>query len=477
MVMKRRAGWKRFGWLNVLWIVFFGWSGVMRGETAGELKNKKPNVAFYSVESTLSQVTRVSIVFPFGSVQDPDDKQGITSMTLSLLLKGAKRLTSRQISDQLALFGAAVDFSVTRHYSILQINVLSQYLKPCLEFVARVLMTPTFPKREFDLLKAQYVADIKANLESNRRLLWRAYQRWYYAKAPGNHLSGGMLKSIKALKLSDVMAWRNRVFRVPGVSVFYVTDLERKGVEAVLSRNLGFVTAGPPLRPVTSDVVNKPKGIEVVVIEKPDTKTSDFMFVQPGLSFKMDKAVFFADVLGNEAFGSGMQSRLFIELRDKRGWTYHASSGYWGGLYRDFNTPWVMYAFPSLQYTKEAVELAYDLMKGYFKEGITKEELSLYRTSMIRSYPFRVATPSQMLDKRFDEVVLGRYPMAQKEREQLLKSLTLKTIREAVKRVHDHDKGVFLIVGEHKSLKEWLPKVFGRAFKSPIRVIKPEDVL
>ncbi len=438
---------------------------------------QKPKVNFFSVKSPfLSGITRINVVLPFGATQEPTANQGVTDFALDLLFRGATGLSSKEISGQLAKYGASAGFSVSKHHTILRIEVLSEYLDPCLKLVKQVIETPTFPKEEFELLKEQYISGIKGNLEKNQSLLWRAYRKWFYAKAPMNTFVSGTLASITSLKLEDVKSWYQKAFQAENLKVFYISNVPETELEVKMLGFLEWVKLGKVTPNVSEADVIKPNGIQIVIVNKPSSKTGDFMFVQPGVHFGMNKSDFYAAFLGNEALGGGgMQSRLFQELREKRGWTYHASSGFWGSLYHKFPSPWVAYAYPSVQYTQDAVTLAYELIKKYIAEGITEKEMQLYRTNMIRVAPFRESEPSKKLNLLFDEEVQGRYVMDRVEREIILKSLTLEDIAKNAKTLLSDSNFVFLIVGDAQKLQAWLPKVFGDA--AQIKVIQPEEVL
>ena len=442
-----------------------------------EISNSQTQVKFttYSVKNPLAEVTHISVVFPFSASTDPTEKQGLTTIAVDMLLKGSREFNSRQISERLALYGASVQMIVGRFYTVLQINVLSEYLEPCLKFLTVLMRTPTFPKSEFQLLKDQYISDIKTTLESNKKMLWRAYQRWYYAAEPLNHLTGGTLQTLNAITLEDVRAWWKNSFGASELKVFISSNLPEPDVVGLLQRYFSWVKPVPTPPSPTAQMVYQPKGIEVVLVDKKDTQTNDFMFAQPSMSFAVDKQQYYANYLANTAFGSGMQSRLFVELREKRGWTYHASSGYWSSFYWDIPVPWVIYSFPSLQYTAQAIPMAYQMLKDYLAKGLTSEEIQLYRTNMIRSYPFTVDTPHKLLDKIFDEVVQGRYKLDQKEREALLLGITHSKILSSLKNGHTTQDLVFLVVGDAQKIQPQLSKWFKSIPK--VRVIRPEDVL
>jgi zinc protease len=434
-----------------------------------------PKIEFHDVQNPVAQVTKITVAFPLGYLRDDPQTQGLTGFTLNLVPMGAQGLTSLQISEKLALYGASFFFSVDRFYTLLNIYVLSEYMEPCLAFVKQVLTTATFPKEEFDLAKARAISDIKSHLESNQKLLWRAYRRWFYADAPLNQLATPTLQSIQNLTLERVRSTYAGLLSADVLKVFVVSNVDRKTVHGNVREFLSWVPSAPPVSIPSPSLIRRPKGIQVVIVNKPDTKTGDFMFVQPGVSFEAEKRHFFGALLANEAFGSGMQSRLFQELRDKRGWTYHASSGYWGSTYRNFPAPWVVYSYPSLPFTKPAVQMTFEMIQALFREGLTQQELDLYRTSFIRAYPFTIATPTKVLDKTFDEVMHGRYVLTQKEREALLQGTTLQDVVSALNAIHPVPHFVFLTVGDPKHIQSWIPEVFKNVTETTL--LEPEEIL
>jgi zinc protease len=453
-----------------------GCSQVMEIFNAKSENSAKMKVDSYFIPNPMIELTRISVVLPFGAVTEPTDKQGMISLAVDLMLKGARGYNSTQISERLALYGADVQIIVGRFYSVLQINVLTEYLEPCLQFLNIVLRSPTFSKQEFKILKEQYLSDIRSSLESNRRMLWRAYHAWYFAESPLNHQAGGSLKSITELELEDVKKWWQDHFGAHAVKLFVSSNLDESSAMKMITAKLGWIKPKPAsVFPTADKVKTYTSGVDVLIINKPDSQTNDFMFAQPGMSFKTDVKDYYATHLANTAFGSGMQSRLFMELREKRGWTYHASSNYWGSFFHDIPVPWVIYSFPSLKFTDEAIPMAYQMTKDYVAKGLTPEEIELYRTNMIRMYPFTIDTPLKVLDKKFDEIIQGRYSLTQAEREKILKDVSNEQIVAALKSHLSTQNFVFLVVGDAKKLQKTLPKWFQKVSK--VRVVQPDDVL
>ncbi len=293
----------------------------------------KNGVKVLVIENHRVPLVSMQLVVPASSLNDPAGLPGVAQATAELMKSGTKTRTSREIVEQVSELGGALNvFSDFSSRTSLSASALTENFDQVLAVAADVLLNPTFPQDELDKWKKRALAGIQQR-RSNPGLLGQ--ERFFEALYAGDPRANFAPKPEPIAKLSreDLVAFHKANF-VPSGSILGVTgDAKPDEIVAKLDKALAGWTGGPPKSPdVTAPkppigdkrvyLVNRPASVQTYLIlgnHAIDRLSPDFIPVQ---------------VL-NRVLGSGPSSRLFIIIREEKGFTYGVYSSFRATKYLD----------------------------------------------------------------------------------------------------------------------------------------------
>jgi predicted Zn-dependent peptidase len=167
-----------------------------------------------------------------------------------------------------------------------------------------------------------------------------------------------------------------------------------------------------------------------------------------------------------------MTSRLFQELREKKGWTYGAAAGF--DLFerpRRYPGAFLVWSFPQAEHTQELVLRALEIYEDYAKKGLTAKELSFAQKSLGNSYPFKFATSRSRLTARLYELLENAPHHDVAEYRGIVNGVTRGSLRSAIRKAHNAENVAIVLVGDPertKGLLTAIPKV-----KNVVKITDP----
>jgi zinc protease len=385
----------------------------------------------------------VSVEFPAGSGHDPEDKAGLASMTARLLRMGAQGMDEVRISEQLADVGArlAQSFDYDRAgYSLRTLSAPEQR-EPALEVLARILSQPSFAPQALERERARVLAGLKEADIKPDAVGGREFARLVFRDHPYARRGSGTAKSLPALTAADLAAFHARHYQAASAVLSIVGDVSREQAEQLaeqLTRELpGERQALDPLPPVaplaqaTSKEIAHPAAQAHLFIGAPGVRRGDPDYVPL--------------LVGNYVLGGGgFNSRLYYEVREKRGLSYSVYSSL---------TPYAEAgAFQiGLQTRKDQAALALDVVRATLREfiaqGPTQAELEGAKQNLVGGFPLRLDSNKKILDYL---AVIGFYQLPLDYLDTFprkVEAVTIEQIREAFQRRIDPDRLVTVVVG------------------------------
>jgi zinc protease len=370
----------------------------------------------------------VTVAFRGGSTQDPDGKNGATDVMAKLMLRGTKSKTKSQIDMALDEVGANLSVETKAEYVALRGEVLSENLKPFLSLLSEIITTPSFRTQELEKLKKEDVSNLLDDLSQDRSLARLRFEQVYFKGHPYSKSNDGRVKDIKELTQADITRQYQKLINGGTMITLAAGDANEPDFKSFVS---GIEKARPAkvaLTPVP-DFNGDPKKLRVMVFDKPDRTQTQVVIGQRGVSFQDSRLDSLE--LANYAFGGGtFQSRLMVELRVKRGWTYGASSNFKLG-----NHPhtWRLAFFPKNSDTPPAIKEALALVHELKDKGLTQEEFDNAKQSMINSSGFNFNTPGKRLENKLAEKIYGLPNGYFKDSASRLNKLNLAQVNAALK--------------------------------------------
>jgi len=383
-----------------------------------------------------------------GSFHDPEGKEGLANLTASMLLRGTKGRSYQQIMDDVNDLGANLDTSARKEIFAVSGDFMTRYQDVYADIVADVLSGPVFPGDQFENERGLIMQEILNARNDDASLARRYFYRFLYRAHPLGRPIQGYPGTVKKLKPEDCRDYYKRHMRKGNLIVVLAGDIDEEGAREFVRK----VTAGIPDGPRETVDVPKPsgpKGIEVLVVDKPDRTQTQVLMGRPSLNW--GEPDLFPVLVGNTAFGGTFTSRLMREIREKRGWSYGASSSVSAG--RNTGTLGIRF-FPENKDTVPAIRLTFKLLHDLTGDGLTDTETRFAKDHLANQFPFRLETARRragemLADEIFDrpDDYIGDYVAS-------VRRQTTKSVNAALAKWYGADDIAIVVVGTAEGLVE-----------------------
>jgi zinc protease len=398
----------------------------------------------------------LTVAFKGGATQDPDGKNGVTDLMGKLMLRGTKSKTKQQIDLALDQLGANLGVETHAEFITFRASVLSENLKPFLQLLAEIIDSPSFRSQELEKLKKEDISDLLDELNQDRSLVRLRFDQTFLKGHPYAKSNDGRIKDIQSLTAADIAQQYNKLVHDNQMLVMAAGDANDDSFHDFLSAiktNRGDANHVASLPEFNSE----PKKLRVVIFDKPDRTQTQVLIGQKGITYNNPNLD--ALQIANYAFGGGsFNSRLMIDLRVKRGWTYGAGSNFKLGSRAH---TWKVSFFPKNADTPPAIQEALKLIRDLKDSGITKEEFDAAKQAMINSAGFAYNTPAKRLENKLTEKLFGLPDGYFKNFAKRIDSISLEQVNAALKNFLTPDHMMVGIVGTAAVSKADIAKTLG----------------
>ena len=395
----------------------------------------------YYVHAPELPMVDIQIVFDAGSSRD-EDALGIAMLTNSLLADGANGDDADKISNDFESLGAIYAADIGYDSASLQLRSLteSELLNSAIVNLKKVLSAPDFPTDALERRQSQMLIGIKAKQQSPAAIAKDAFMKATYQSHPYAKPSEGTETSVKAIKRKDIVSFYKKHYTAKNSMIAIVGAVSHelaKQISEDISAGFQDGEKASSIRAVEN--LEEPQSI---FIEYPSAQTH-ILVGQPGM--KRGDSDYFSLYVGNHILGGGgMVSRLFEEVREKRGLSYSAYSYFSPML---FKGPFTAGLQTKTDQVDEAISVLLENIKNYIEQGPTEEELIAAKKNITGGYPLRIDSNSKILNY---VVVIGYYKLPLDYLETFnnnVEAVTIESIKDAFKRRLSPDKLVLVKVG------------------------------
>lgn len=405
----------------------------------------KNGVELVYAQRTTVPVTQVSLSFDAGGVADSDDKPGTQLLTLSMLTEGTKRHNSVEIAEIQERLGASISTGSTADRTILSLNALSPNLAASLDLLADVARNPAFDPNEVTRLKNQQLARIASEATDPQGTARRAAAKLIYAGTPYSKLSygSGDAAAVGKLGVSDLVAFHNAWIRPDKMKVFVVSDRPLDEVKAALDQRFGdWKPVGAP--GVKAFQPGKTPSRRILLLDRPDSPQS---IVYGGfltdLAPSVEKIAFTA---ANDVVGGSFLSRINMDLRETKGWSYGVGSGVQN---YEHAVGYVVVAPVQADRTGDAIKALEDNYNSFLGDkGITPAEFERTINGATRELPGSFETAGAVLSALQQNDMLKRPDDYYATVAQKYNALTREQLDAAARGTLSTDRFVWVVVGD-----------------------------
>jgi len=334
-----------------------------------------------------------------GSRNETSHKNGISHFLEHMFFKGTKKRTARDIAIDIDSLGGDLNAFTSKEGTTFYVKVLNEYLKDGVELLLDVFLHSTFPEKDIEKEKAIIKEEIKMVEDTPDDYIHDLFNQtiWDY-KGLGQPVLGRS-NTIKSFTRDDLLEHIRRYYGIKDIIVSCAGDFKPKFLLDILNKSLGNLRRGSePARHQMPDFKSKVK-----IFDKELSETHICLGVK-GLPQASEER--YGIFILNTILGGGVSSRLFQEIREKRGLAYSIYS--FVASYFDIGV-WGVYAGVSRKKLREVVGLIVQEMCS-LKDKITEEELTRAKNHLKGNIILGLeSTISRMNNIARQEIYYGRY--------------------------------------------------------------------
>jgi Predicted Zn-dependent peptidases len=291
----------------------------------------KPNFA--------NEVVVVNAFARMGAAYETVNQRGLSKLMQRVLIKGTTTRSARDIAFQTEAVGASIDSGIDNYSSgSVSLKTTVAGFDTSLQVFLDILMNPSFPTEEVEHEKEMMIQQLNAAADKPAGEAFQNFLGLFYGDQPMGMKSDAIAKNVAGISRADILASYRRIYLPGNLVISIIGKVDPQRIEAIFAKSLGQWNAGPvpqPEKPAMA-VPNRETDQQMV-----RTRSSQAIFMVLGYPAPQITEPDFP-VMGviNYILGSDMGSRLFVELRDKKGLAYDVSTAYDGANY-----PSYLYAF------------------------------------------------------------------------------------------------------------------------------------
>ncbi len=331
-----------------------------------------------------------------GSWLDPADKIGLASLTGSIMRTGGGgSLSSEQVDEELEQFAGDVGVSIGRQSGSASLDVLSKDLKRGLQIFAGLIRTPAFEPARVELAKLQVIEGIRRRQDNPGSIVGREFVKLLYgADHPTARESS--IESITRITRDDLVAFHRKTVHPNGMMLGVTGDFDKSAMLTLLREVFGDWKKGEVPVLTIADVPQSPTAKPVVRFVNKDTSQTHLRLGH--LSIKENDPDYVALAIANDILGgSSFRSRLFNDVRTKRGLAYSVGSRLNTGVHDQ--GVWLMRAETKLPSTQEVITRFVANMERMRTELVTDSELAEAKEAYVNSFVFSFASSSAIVGR------------------------------------------------------------------------------
>jgi len=254
-------------------------------------------------------------------------KAGVVGLMGSMLNEGTTTKTKAQFDEAVDQLGADVSAGASGG----SVSALTRYFEPAFMLMVESIRQPAFPATSFEKIKSQTLTGLKSNEKSAKAISGRVVNALAYGKT---HPNGEFETeaSISSLTLDDVKGAYKKYITPSRGYLTFVGDIKPEAAKALAEKAFGDWKGTTLTLPVLTKV-NNPAKTEVDVVNVSNAVQSEITVVNL-IDLPMSNPDYFPVLLANQILGGGSESRLFMNLREKHGFTYGAYSSTGAGRFQ-----------------------------------------------------------------------------------------------------------------------------------------------
>ena len=312
-----------------------------------------------------------------GALLDPKDKAGLAGMTAAMMNEATQNYSNEELANQLDLLGSSISFSSGERFTTVNVSALTRNLDKTLTLLEEKLLRPKFDEADFERLKAQTLQSIQQSMKEPGALAELAELQVLYGNEHRIGVpNGGTMTTVSAITLDDVKNFYAKYYSPAKANIVVVGDLPQDKVLPKLAF-VGNWQGADYAMPTFADFPAY-EGPVIHFVDKPGAAQSVVTMVKHAMPF--DKlGDYYRSGLMNFPLGGAFNSRINLNLREDKGYTYGARAGFSADKERG---TFSMSASVKKDNTGDTLREMVKELSDYQLHGMTDDELAFMRKAI-----------------------------------------------------------------------------------------------
>jgi predicted Zn-dependent peptidase len=367
-------------------------------------------------------------------------KKGVTDLVSSMIGNATESISKDKFNEEIDFLGANINF----YESGASANGLSRYSARILELLADGALNPLFTQEDFDAERAKLIEGLKSDEKSASAIAGRVQNVLTYGK---EHYNGEFTseETLKNVTLQDVINHYNTYFVPANAYLVVIGDVKTKDVKKKVEELFGadvWKTATAP-----NLTYNDPKDLQysqINFVDVPNAVQSEIAMINLS-KLKMTDKDYFAAILANQILGGGGEGRLFLNLREKHGWTYGSYSNLGASKYisKFSSTASVRNAV-----TDSAVVEIFNELRKIRTDLVSEEDLKNAKAKYIGNFVMQIEKPATIARYALNIKTLGLPEDFYENYVKNINAVTPEDVRNAANKYFLADNTRVVIVGK-----------------------------
>ncbi len=383
--------------------------------------------AWFVQDATVPLIA-MEYAFAGGAAQDPADKAGVGNMVASLIDEGSGDLDSKALHERLDRRAIQLSFSITRDYFRGSLRMLKDNKDEAFGLLHMALTSPRLEDVDVERIRSQIMSGLHRDTSNPNSLASRKFLEVAFPNHPYSRPSTGTLESVPTIAVADMRDYIRRVIARDTLKIAVVGDVDPATLGQLLDKTFGGLPPKASLTPVPDVVATKPPERAFVPLDVPQTT---IIFGGPGV--RRHDPNFMAAYIDNHIMGGGgLASRLYREVREKRGLAY---SVYESLAWMDHSALVIGNTGTRADRAGDTIDAIDREVRKLAAEGPTQQELDEAKSYLKGSQMLQLDTSSKlasaMLQYQLDKLPIDYLD----KRGAIIDAVTLEDARQAAKRL------------------------------------------
>ena len=382
-----------------------------------------------------------------GDSHEPRELPGLLDMLTGLLTEGTESRTSREIADQVARLGATLQAGANSDYTTVAASSLTMFSEDILQLMADVVLRPVFPENEVELTKQNTKESLKQQRAQPSFLASEMVAKIMYGDHPYS-VTAPTPESIDATTRQHLIDFHKSKFIANNAVMVVVGDVQRDSVVRQVENFFGAWSQGtvePDKFPSPPERTSR----QAYVVDRPGSAQANIIIANHGIT--RTSPDYFPLLVMHTILGANASSRLFMNLREDKGYTY--------GAYSSLDARRTAGTFRSTAEVRTPV--TGDSLKEFFyelgrirTEPVSEKEIADAKSYLTGVFPIRLETQEGVIDQLVQIKMFGLANDYLELYRSRVQAVTIEQIQEVAQKYVQPDKAALVIVGDGKQLSD-----------------------